>query len=78
MVNTGVKKIKNKKKKKKGGGGGGEEERKKERKERKDKIGPSSIRRTLELFQRQRWRNFWETGWSPYMGIFERTDTFLN
>ena len=28
--------------------------------------GPSSVRRTLELFQRQRWGNFLETGWSVY------------
>ena len=27
------------------------------------------IRRTLELFQRQCWGNFWETGWSVY-GLF--------
>ena len=30
----------------------------------KDERGPSSIRQTLELFQRQRWGKFWETGWS--------------
>ena len=31
---------------------------------------PSSIdSRTLEAFQRQRWGNFWETGWSAY-GLF--------
>ena len=35
----------------------------------KDERGPSSIRRTFELFQRQRCGNFWETGWSPY-GLF--------
>ena len=35
----------------------------------KDERGPSSIRRTWELFQRQRWGNFWETGWSAY-GLF--------
>ena len=35
----------------------------------KDERGPSSIRQTLELFQRQRWGNFWETGWSAY-GLF--------
>ena len=35
----------------------------------KDERGPSSIRRTLELFQRQRWGNFWETGWSA-SGLF--------
>ena len=35
----------------------------------KDERGPSSIRRTLEPFQRQRWGNFWETGWSAY-GLF--------
>ena len=31
--------------------------------------GPSSVRWTLELFQRRRWANFWETGWSAY-GLF--------
>ena len=35
----------------------------------KDERGPSSIRRTLELFQRQRWGNFRETRWSAY-GLF--------
>ena len=35
----------------------------------KDERGPSSIRRTLELFQRQRCGNLWETGWSAY-GLF--------
>ena len=35
----------------------------------KDETGPSSIRRTLELFQRQRWGNVWETRWSAY-GLF--------
>ena len=30
----------------------------------KDERGPSSVRRTLEPFQRQRWGNFWETWWS--------------
>ena len=35
----------------------------------KDERGPSSVRRTLELFQRQLWENFWETGWSAY-GLF--------
>ena len=35
----------------------------------KDARGPSSIRWTLEPFQRQRWGNFWETGWSTY-GLF--------
>ena len=29
----------------------------------------SSVRRTLEPFERQRWGNFWETGWSAY-GLF--------
>ena len=28
--------------------------------------GPSSIRWTWELFQRQRWGNCWEMGWSTY------------
>ena len=31
-----------------------------------DERGPSSMRQTLELFQRQCWGNFWETGWSAY------------
>ena len=30
---------------------------------------PSSVRQTLEPFQRQRWGNFWETGWKAY-GLF--------
>ena len=29
----------------------------------KDERRPSSITQTLEPFQRQRWGNFWETGW---------------
>ena len=33
---------------------------------RKDERRPSSVRRTLKMFQRQRWGNFWETGWSAY------------
>ena len=32
----------------------------------KDERGPSSIRWTLGLFQRQRWENCWKTGWSTY------------
>ena len=45
----------------------------------KDERGPSSIRRTLEPFQRRRWGNFWETGWSAY-GLFRahRHHTELN
>ena len=35
----------------------------------KDERGPSSIRWTLEGFQRPRWGNLWETGWSAY-GLF--------
>ena len=35
----------------------------------KDGRGPSSIRRTLELFQTQSWGNVWETGRSAY-GLF--------
>ena len=35
----------------------------------KDERGPSSIRRTLEPFQRQCWGTFWETGRSAY-GFF--------
>ena len=30
------------------------------------KRGPSSIKWILEPFQRRRWGNFWETGWSTY------------
>ena len=36
----------------------------------KDERGPSSTRRILELFQRQRWGNFWETKRSTY-GLFQ-------
>ena len=32
----------------------------------KDVKGPSSIRPTLELSQRQHWVNFWEMGWNAY------------
>ena len=42
----------------------------------KDETGPSSIRWTLELFQRQRWGNFWETGWSAY-GLFRAHRYYL-
>ena len=35
----------------------------------KNKRGPSSVRQTLEPFQRQCWRNFWEMGWRTY-GLF--------
>ena len=35
----------------------------------KDERGNSSVKRTLEPFQRQRWGNFWETGWSA-CGLF--------
>ena len=35
----------------------------------KDERGTSTIRRTLEPFQRLRWENFWEMGWSAY-GLF--------
>ena len=35
----------------------------------KDERGPSSVRRTLEQFQPQRWGNAWDTGWSAY-GLF--------
>ena len=44
---------------------------------RNDERGPLSIRRTLELFQRQRRESFWETGGS-HMGFSERIDTILN
>jgi len=30
----------------------------------KDERGPSSIKRTLELFERRRWGNLWEMGWT--------------
>ena len=44
----------------------------------KDERGPSSVRRTLEPFQTQRWGNFRETGWERIiMGFSERTDTIL-
>ena len=36
----------------------------------KDERGPSSVGRTLEPFQRLRWGNFWQTGWSTY-GLFK-------
>ena len=36
---------------------------------RNDEKRRSSIRWTLELLQRQRWGNFWETWWSTY-GLF--------
>ena len=35
----------------------------------KNEWGPSSVRWTLEPFQRRRWGNFWEMGWSTY-GLF--------
>ena len=35
----------------------------------KDERGTLSIIQTQELFQRQRWGNFCETGWSAY-GVF--------
>ena len=41
------------------------------------KRGPSSIKWTLEPFQRRRWGNFWEMG-GARTGFFERTDTNLN
>ena len=46
----------------------------------KDERGPSSIRRSIEPFQRQRWGKFGETGWSEriIMGFSERIDTILN
>ena len=43
----------------------------------KDERGPSSIRRTLEPFQRQRWRNAWETA-GAHMGFSERINSILN
>ena len=36
----------------------------------KDERGPSSVKQTLELFQRQRWGNVWHMGWSAY-GLFQ-------
>ena len=44
----------------------------------KDEKGPSSIRRTLEPFQRQRWGNFWDRRGEAHMGFSERIDTILN
>ena len=44
----------------------------------KDERGPSSVRRTMEPFQRRHWGNFWETGGGAYMGFSERIDTILN
>ena len=35
----------------------------------KDERRPSSVRRTLDPFQRQRWGNFWET-WRSAYGLF--------
>ena len=45
----------------------------------RDKRGPSSVRWTLALFQRKRWGNLWEMGWSAY-GLFQaqRHDLELN
>ena len=37
--------------------------------------GPSSIERTLELFQRQRWGNFWDGVEHIIMGFSQRMDT---
>ena len=31
-----------------------------------DERGPSSVRRTQEMFRRQCWGNLWEMGWSAY------------
>ena len=44
----------------------------------KDERGPSSIRWTLQPFQRQRWRNFWEMEWSAYVFFLKCMDTILN
>ena len=41
-----------------------------------DERGPSSVRRTFELFQIQRCRNFWETGRSVY-GLFRAHRYYL-
>ena len=41
----------------------------------KDEKEPSSVRLTLELFQRQRWQNFWETGWRVKADFSERVYT---
>ena len=38
--------------------------------------GPSSVRRTLEPFQRQRLEDFWETGWSA-CGLFRAHRYYL-
>ena len=38
----------------------------------KDERGPSSIRQTLEMFQRWHWGNFWEMdSWSGLCGLFQ-------
>ena len=44
----------------------------------KDERGPSSVRRTLEPFQRQRWGNFSERRGGAHMGFSERIDNILN
>ena len=44
---------------------------------RKDERGPSSVRRTMEPFQRQRLENFRETG-IAHMGFSECIDIILN
>ena len=43
----------------------------------KDETGPLSISPTLELFQKLHWENFWEMGWSAYMGFPKCLDTIL-
>ena len=57
---------------KKWGGGGGDNVRD----TAKDERGPSSIRRTLEPFQRQRWKTSERQG-RAQMDFSERIDTIL-
>ena len=44
----------------------------------KEERAPSSVRRTLKPFQRQRWGNFWERRGEAHMGFSKRIDTILN
>ena len=41
----------------------------------KDERGPSSVRWTLEPFQRWCWENFWETGWSAQIPSWTELST---
>ena len=44
----------------------------------KDERVQSSIRRTLELFKRRRWGNFWERRGGAHMGFSELRDAILH